>query len=212
MDAILEAFDHYLDASTPENFLVLRAALAASPAYHPNGDRRSDAEELMGAEKWDDALRLLMQDMDNCFLTPRCHFLAAFAAHKTGDEKKAQVENRVGNLLMQAILESGDGTKARPYLVSRITDEYDVLHHLNKNLKQQSLVSDETGTFDNMECDDGTDYWFDISMLFVRLNELNKGGGTEQGPQGSGGVVADFTPPPPAPAAQKPPWWRFGRN
>ena len=209
METILQAFETYLDSSTPPNFIRLRQAVAASLAYHPNDDNRRDAEDLLEAEKWDEALRLLMADMENCFLTPRCHFLAAFAAQKFGDEKKARIENSIGAVLMEAILASGDGTKSRPYLVSRITDEYDVLQYLEKSLKRQSLMSNENGTFDVMECTDDTEYWFDISMLFNRLNELS--GKPVTG--GETGTIASFVPneeAPPEPAQE--PWWKFGKN
>ncbi len=214
MDAIIDAFELYADEPTPEKFLALRAVVAQSPDYKPGDDNRIEAEELLDRNELDAALRLLMNDMPNAFLTPRFHFLAAMASDNLGDAQKAHLESLVGSVLLRGILDSGDGSPERPYLVSRVTDEYDVLGQLGKNLKTQSLIQKEHGVFDLMECDDGTELWFDVSMIFTRQNQLHSGSMEMPAASETETEEAETVTQPAedAPAPQKSPWWKFGRN
>ena len=71
----------------------------------------------------------------------------------------------------EGILATGDGTKEKPYLVTRTSDEYDILQYLDKQFGGQALVSDGDRNFDVMTCSDGTELWFDITDPFKKLEE-----------------------------------------
>jgi len=53
--------------------------------------------------------------------------------------------------------------------VSRTSDEYDVLAHLEKRMQQQALVIQDGRHFDRLECSDGSEVWFDVTTAFETL-------------------------------------------
>ena len=69
---------------------------------------------------------------------------------------------------IKSILDTGDGSRERPYVVSSTTEEYLVLEHFNKTLMMQALVDIDGKRMDRMVCEDGTAYYFDISASFGR--------------------------------------------
>lgn len=81
------------------------------------------------------------------------------------------MEYQIGQICIDCILSTGDGSKDQPYLVLRTSDEYDVLEHLDKKVKQQSLTGNGEKRFDVLECEDGSEYWFDVTDA---LNSLTK--------------------------------------
>ena len=119
----------------------------------------------------EEATERLAQAMPNLLLSPRAHMVFAFIADKTGDEKTAEVEQLVAAACCEGILATGDGTKANPYLVVRTSDERDVMHYLDRQFKQQSLVEDGDRHLDLIECEDGSEMWFDITDAYAKLGE-----------------------------------------
>jgi hypothetical protein len=62
---------------------------------------------------------------------------------------------------------SGDGTRARPWTVLRVSDEYDVLRSLGRRPASQELVGQAGRELDRIECVDGSEAWFDAGGLVV---------------------------------------------
>jgi hypothetical protein len=69
----------------------------------------------------------------------------------------------------EGILGTGDGTADHPYLVVRVSDEYDILRHLKKRSTSQGLRRKDDKSCDVMTCADGSQIWFDVSAPFNRL-------------------------------------------
>jgi len=72
---------------------------------------------------------------------------------------------------VQGILSTGDGTKQHPYVVTRTSDEYDVLQFLGKELESQSLLEEEDRQYDLLRCKDGSEMWFDVTDPLGRLGD-----------------------------------------
>jgi hypothetical protein len=165
----------YLEEPSTENFLRLREAVAASPDYAPYGVSPDNAGPLFDQNKFAEAEALLRDMMRNFLLNPRVHKFLSFAYDQQGDKEKARIEYQLANLCLEGILSTGTGEEVKPYLVLHIEDEYDLLRHLGKKSRKQSLTKSNNREFDVFECDDGSLVWFDISVpreyLARRFNE-----------------------------------------
>ena len=78
----------------------------------------------------------------NLLLNPGAHIMLSHAYRALNNEKMADFEKQVASFLVSFILETGNGTKERPYLVLRTSDEYDVLEALGKERSKQELIED----------------------------------------------------------------------
>lgn len=79
------------------------------------------------------------------------------------------MELMTGNACIEGILASGDGSQERPFVVTRTSDEHDVIDYLAKQPKRQSLTHNGSSHLDLIECTDGTEYWFDITDAYKQL-------------------------------------------
>jgi hypothetical protein len=61
------------------------------------------------------------------------------------------------------ILATGMGTKASPFVVREIAEEYLVVQHFGKKARGQQLVELSGKPCDCITCSDETEYWFDVS-------------------------------------------------
>jgi len=154
-----------------ENFLALRNSLIESERYDPYSDEMTLVDSLIESEKWSEAQEALGTAMPNLILSPRAHLMMSFIAEKLDQEMAQKMEGFLASACCQGIVETGDGTKESPYLVTRTSDEYDVLSYLQKEFVEQSLVHVDEKSFDVVKCSDGTELWFDISVCFGKLKD-----------------------------------------
>jgi hypothetical protein len=161
--------ERFLQEQTLETFMLLRDAVLASPDYDPYNHYQSEAHALLEREEFAQVTEYLMSKIPGWILNPGIHKLLSFALHKLGDEERARMEFLLARAFLDGILLTGDGSEARPYLVSSVTDEYDVLDHLGKSLRQQSLVEKKGRRCDRFECEDGSQIWFDVSAPLARF-------------------------------------------
>lgn len=89
-------------------------------------------------------------------------------ARPSRDEERAARERRTSRLALDSILSSGDGSAERPWSVLRISDEYDVLAAQDRRSTDQELVVDGDRRLDHHRCADGSEAWFDVTLLGVR--------------------------------------------
>ena len=99
------------------------------------------------------------------------------AAEGLEDAAKAKAEREAAAKCVEGVLATGDGSADKPYLVTRVSDEYDLLRHLKKARTTQGLRHKDGKAFDVMSCTDGTEVWFDITAVFGSLSKKLKGKG-----------------------------------
>ena len=76
------------------------------------------------------------------------------------------VDDRPANLLaLESIRSTGDGTRAHPWSVLRVSDEYDVLRAAGRISREQTLLEADGRSLDRHVCDDDSEAWFDVSRL-----------------------------------------------
>ena len=167
-----------LSQPSRENYLRLWEAVTSGPSYAPYGDPFGPVEQRLEAGDFAGAQEALRPVLGQLLLCPRAHLLASVAAKRAGDEDAAGFESMFYVRCIQGILATGDGTADRPYLVTRTSDEYDVLSHLEKELQVQSLMHGPDGrSLDRMTCTDGSELHFDVTRALETLDFGKSSGG-----------------------------------
>lgn len=96
-------------------------------------------------------------------LSPRVHFYAAVAADERDDAEGAELERFLFQSCLEGILATGDGTANAPYLITYLSDEYDVLAALGLDPQSQRLTEQRGILFDVIRCVDGEEVWFELT-------------------------------------------------
>jgi hypothetical protein len=152
-----------------ENYVALHASVTGSPEYSPYSDELNTISSLIEQQRYDTAREQLQRAIVNLLLSPRAHLVSAFLHSKAGDEASVELEMALRDACRDGILATGDGTEAQPYLVSRPSDEHDILEHLGKQLRKQGLRTRSGRHYDHIVCTDGAELWFDITAAFRSL-------------------------------------------
>ena len=168
---VREELIQFIQSPDRGTYLAFREKIIASDAYAPYSDEIDTVGELYEQQKIEDARNVLQKAMGNLMLSPRAHQLLGFLHHKLGDKQAAQMEMMIGQACLKGILATGDGSANRPFIVVRTSDEHDVIEHLEKELKLQSLTHKSDKHFDLIQCTDGTEYWFDISDAYNKMSK-----------------------------------------
>ena len=162
MQSALRAF---VAQPSRENYLAARAELLATSS------RSLDSAELDSLSLLADAgdVRGLTEALAHlppiAALVPRVHYYAALAAEAREDEQDLELERMLLVICLRAILMTGDGSEEEPYVVSAASDELDLLDELDLTAASTALVHRGDGIFDVVQCEDGSEVWFDASAM-----------------------------------------------
>lgn len=168
-----EQFANFIESPNRQSYLALRETIVNSDDYQPySADAFESAERLYEQQELDQAREVLIAAMPNLLLSPRAHLMLSFLYSKQGDERSSQMELMLASACIDGILATGDGSAQSPYLVTRISDEYDVLDHFDKQLASQALRQSDDQHLDVIRCTDGSEIWFDISDAYNQLNKM----------------------------------------
>lgn len=169
-----ERFFEMLDAPDRARYLASLAIQAEQDSYDPYSDDMARARRLLDEGAFEAADLLLMKAIGsgNLLLSYGAHMLVGYIAHKLEDATRSMAERWIARRCLEALLTTGDGSRERPYVVGRLSDEYDVLGWLDKKLDHQSLHEDAEGRLDAMACTDGSIVWFDITYPTSYLDRL----------------------------------------
>jgi hypothetical protein len=158
----------FLERPSGESFVRLRAAVLAEPSYDFHADDDAELNQLVEEGEDEVVVGRLPQLMPNWLLSPRVHQMLGDAAQRSGDAETAQREHYFARAALRGLLESGDGSRERPYLVTHIADEYDLLSALGKEAESQSQAGGPSGVCDVIACRDGSELWFDVTPGFTQ--------------------------------------------
>lgn len=107
----------------------------------------------------------------NHLLSPGAHLKLALIYQQLGRDAEMERERVIANLCLEGILSTGDGSAERPYLVTRTSDEYDVLAASNLNPVSQTLRLVEGRRLDVLTTREGSEICFDVTEIFCWLQE-----------------------------------------
>lgn len=106
-------------------------------------------------------------------LSPRFYFKSSKVYEMMGNIKEAEKLLNRGKLILDCILQSGNGTKNKPYKVLLVEDEKDLLDYiLKEKMVSQSLVFYEEKKLDIIKCASGKEFVFDITDFFGKHENL----------------------------------------
>jgi hypothetical protein len=169
--SVKENFLEFLKKPSTEGFQGLRQQVAASDRYAPYSNELDMLMAALCAGEPQAAIDLFWRSFPNLLLSPLAHLMLSQAYLDLKRENEAEGEKAMGRLILKSILATGKGTKKRPYAVMRVEDERDVLSALKKQAGAQFLMTDKSRVFDLMECSDGSEVYFDITMMYGRTRK-----------------------------------------
>ena len=169
--SVRENFLEFLKKPSTEGFQSLRQQVAASDRYAPYSNELDMLAAALGAGHPQAAIDLFWRSFPNLLLSPLAHFILSQAYLDLKKEDEAEGEKAMGRLILKSILATGKGTKKRPYAVMRVEDERDVLSVLKKQAGAQFLMTDKSRVFDLLQCSDGSEVYFDITLMFGRAEK-----------------------------------------
>jgi len=157
----------FLTDPTKETFLKCRELVINDPEYDPYSEDIENMQDLLNEGKFEEVIRYVNV---NILLSPRAHIYKYFAYKELGDEKGRSIEMTITQLIFECLEKTGNGTKDSPYIITRISDERDLVrHHLNKQDVSQNLIKDGDKIMDALTLEDGTQLYFDIKVPYQRL-------------------------------------------
>lgn len=184
----------FLTDPTKETFLKCRELIINNPEYDPYSDDTGTMLDLLNSGKYEEVVKYVNI---NILLSPSAHIYKYFAYKELENEKAKNIEMMIVETLFECIEKTGAGTKDSPYIITRISDERDLIRqHFNKQDVSQRLVKEGDQILDVLRLEDGTDVYFDIKTLYHRLafsfNKRNQEAEKEKGEK-----------------SQKKKWWNF---
>jgi len=166
METYAEVFQ-FLSDPTKESFLNCRQLVINDPEYDPYSEDTGNVQDLLNEGRFEDVVKYVNV---NILLSPGMHIFKFLAYKELGDEKGMHIEMTIARTIFECIEKTGNGTKDSPYIVTRISDERDLVrYHLNKEDTMQRLVKGEDKIMDVLTLNDGSEIYFDISDSYRRI-------------------------------------------
>jgi hypothetical protein len=165
-------FERFAADPSQEHFRALRAQMVDEPTYNPLAGDVEAAARLLADGDAARAWETLVPAMANHLLSPRAHLLLAAAAERLGEAEEARRRRDLAAACLRGILATGDGTAQRPYLVTRVSDEYDILDHVGARWTRQSLRRHGGRACEVFDLEGGGEVWFDITEAHSRMGGI----------------------------------------
>lgn len=157
--SLSSTFTAYVDAPSDATLRPLHRAIVGSPDFNRATTWLLRATELAAASRHDEVIRLVEGLMPGALLCPDAHALLSAAYSGIGDTARARREAFYAGLAVEAILASGDGSRARPWVVLHVPDEYAALARLGLGVTQQRAVDIDGVVHDELTLSDGSTRW-----------------------------------------------------
>lgn len=172
-----ETFVAFLSNPTLDTFRAVRDIVVNNPNYDGYTRDLQAMEDALDQKRFGDVKDAFARAQPNLLLSPAAHLLLSLTLKEEGNGKGSEMERFICFRCIEGMKLTGDGSQAKPFLVLRTSDEYDMLSALMKRLASQHLVHDGGKSFDRLVCEDGTEVWFDITeMMGAMARRMNAGG------------------------------------
>jgi hypothetical protein len=162
-----QEFSRFLELPGRATFLAARTAWLRLNVQPLTAAELQTVAELLSAGNFFAVLDRVHGWSARAAFSPRAHYYAAEAHTALGQCDDAEVERWAFSACLQGILATGDGSRRRPYLISQLPDEYDVLKLLGLTCRQQHLVQRGRRSCDVLSCHEGSQLWFNVSDLVL---------------------------------------------
>lgn len=162
-------FFDFILSTTKENFLKAQERITKSEGYDPYSQDIEIITDLLDNNKYKEASSYTNL---NILLSPRAHLLKQYAFTQLGNDNEAKAEMILAQKILEGLSLTGDGTKELPYLVTRISDERDLLDYLNEKFSAQSLIQENNRAYDRITTASAKQIYFDITAPYLRMQKL----------------------------------------
>lgn len=162
-------FFKFLSETTKENFLASQQIVFSDESYNPYSEDLNILEQQLDNDEFEAVIECVSV---NILLSPRAHFYKNYAYTKLGNEQGANAELFLGQKILEAICLTGNGTIEMPYLITRMSDERDLLTYLKEEFASQSLVADNNRFYDLITTQSGKRIYFDITTSYTSMKNL----------------------------------------
>ncbi len=162
-----QEFARFLELPGRATFLAARAVWLQQKVTLLTPADLQAAAELLSAGDAQAVINLVHSWKSRAAFSPRAHYLAGEAHAQLAQWEEAESERLAFSACLQGILATGDGSSRKPYVISQIPDEYDVLKLLGLVCVKQRLVQRGRRACDVLTCADGSSVWFNISDLLA---------------------------------------------
>jgi hypothetical protein len=157
---------NYLKNPTLANFLALRAAHLAQEDLDPYSGKLVPVGKLLAAGKYQQSADLISKYLiPDYVMSAGAHMELAVAQKGLGLLEKSEFESYLAQQLVVGIEMTGRGAETRPFLVTRTSDEYDLLIYRKQTPAVQSMVQSGGRRLDRIETQSGEVFWFDITEI-----------------------------------------------
>jgi len=163
-------FFNFISNPSEENFLKSREMIINHPAFNPYSADLEIIERFIDDSDFESAINY---KNINILLSPTAHLMKGYAAKQLKDANTLKAEYEFAESILKCIKLTGDGSKEQPYIVTRVEDEYELLHSLKEKVSSQKLIIEEEKTFDLIKTESGKNIYFDITDCYTKLNGMN---------------------------------------
>lgn len=164
-------FVDFIETPSKETFLAVRETILTSPSYQPYSTELAGLHGLINESDWKAIIDSSKEMLPNFLLSPGYHMAIAKAYKELDKDEGFQAELVITRQCINGIKMTGEGTREQPWLVLRTSDEYDLLGEMGKKSKQQALVEDGGRKLDHQLCEDGTEYYFDVTDPMTHMSK-----------------------------------------
>ncbi len=169
LNLLYEYVEHFKEPATEKRFQMLRQSLIEYGGFAPYSQDLYQISSLFANGEFQEVIDMISKSMPNLILSPLAHKLASRAYSKLGREQESGLEKLLFAVCILGILATGDGSIQKPYLVTRVSDEYDVLLMLKKELRMQASCESNGRSLDVLMVNDGSSIHFDITDCMRKL-------------------------------------------
>jgi len=164
----MSSLNEFVNHPRPEDYVAALDELTTGPEYAPYAGHIEELERLFENGDYQAALDYATAKSATLVLSPTAHLMARMAAETLGDGEREDAERNQADLLLDCVLQSGDGSRDKPFLVSLVHDEYAVLTALDIKQTVQGFVVHGNRWLDVLKSDDDSETAFDVTRVLRR--------------------------------------------
>jgi len=167
----VKRFFEFVENPTGAAYRAILEKLAAGSDYRPYAGYIEQIQGLLDSKEFEKAHEACKRSSATLLLSPELHMLAGYAARELGDDELFNMERIIASACVRGMLDTGDGTREKPYIVSVTGDEHFVLEVLKKAFESQRLVRDGERYMDLIRTTEGDEIFFDVTKPYLNLRD-----------------------------------------
>ena len=165
VSTIEDRFQDLLDRPGSESLLAARDLVIAHDNFPISPVFWARLDALLAANSFSELLAYCRFFQAVACLSPRFHFCRAIAYDGIGDAGRRDQSKATHQKLLKALADTGDGTQAAPFIITYLSDEYDLMKAFGCEAVGHHTAQQHAGVCDVITDANGDEFWFDASAL-----------------------------------------------